>query len=187
MANIQRVRVTWQGGGVIGPSVSTFFFSSTATGFKADLVTFYTAMITRIPSIVNVTVPGTGDILDSTTGALVGGWSDGSDVGVAGTGTAQCPQGVGCRIVWITSGFSAGRRVRGSTFIVPADASLYSTDGTLGAGVSTIAGAASALVAAQSPNFIVWTRPTGGSGGGVTPIDSAIVPDKIATLRSRRT
>lgn len=186
MALIQRVRVTWQGGGVVGPSVSTFFFSDVATGFKADLVTFFTALQPRLPSNVNVTIPGNGDILEATDGTLTGGWSDGADVNVAMTGTAQNPQGVGCRIVWLTNAIAGGRRVRGSTFLVPLDASTYSTDGTLSAGISTIEGAASALVTAQAGDFLVWTRPTAGAGGGTADITGSTVPDKISTLRSRR-
>jgi len=187
MANIKRVRVTWQGGGVVGPSVNTFFFIDSATGFVADLATFYDAIKTRLPSIVSVTIPDNGDTLDAATGSLVGGWTDGTATTVNGTGTAQNPQGVGARVVWLTSGLSGGRRVRGSTFLVPLDASAYGTLGTLGAGASTISTAAATFVSATSGDFIVWTRPKNGAGGGTSTVTGSDLPLSISTLRSRRT
>jgi hypothetical protein len=174
------------GGGVVGPSVMTFHFLGTATGMTADLFTFYDTIKTRLPSIVTVSIPNSGDEIDSATGELTGSWTDGTATAVAGLGTAQCPQGVGCRVVWNTNGFLAGRRVRGSTFLVPLDASMYSTLGLLSASRSQIEGAAAALVTATSGDMVVFSRPKAGTPGGYSSITSSTVPNKISTLRSRR-
>jgi hypothetical protein len=186
MADMKRIRCTWQGGGVIGPSVSTFYFDDAHTGFQADLITFWDSVKTRLPSIVSVTVQGSGDVIESSTGALTGIWSEGSDTNVPGTGTAQCPQGVGGRIVWSTLGTTNGRRVRGTTFMIPLDASMYDTLGTLSASRSDFVSAGNALLAASTNQLLIWTRPRPGTAGGINSVVSCDMPDKISTLRSRR-
>jgi len=186
MADLLRVRCTWGGGGVVGPGVSTFYFTAAHTGFNADLVALWTAVQGRLPSIAHVTVPGSGDVIDSATGDLTGGWTDGTDTQVSGTATNQCPQGVGLRIVWLTNGFSGGRRVRGSTFVVPLDATMYSTLGTLSASRAQFVTAAAAFVTASAGAHVIWTRPVNGAGGGFSSVTGSSIPDKISTLRSRR-
>lgn len=186
MTLMNRVRVTYAGGVVVGPAVSTYYFAQAHTGFVADLFTFYDAVKDRFPNALTWTIPNTGDVIDADTGELAGVWTDGSATGGSGLATNQCPAGVGLRVVWNTLGTTNGRRVRGSTFYVPLDATMYGTDGTLSASISQWQTAAAALVTNSSNGMLIWTRPRANAAGGVNSVISATVPDKVTTLRSRR-
>lgn len=177
----------------MGPSVATFHFLDASTGMSAALFTFYDTMKDRLPATTQYQIPNTGDVIDSDTGELVGSWTDGTATAASGLGANQAPAGVGCRIVWNTSGILSGRRLKGSTFLVPLDATMYSPLGTLSASRSQIQGAADAFVTAMAGEFVVYSRPKpapGGIGpatpGGYATVDSATVPNKVSTLRSRR-
>lgn len=187
MTLMNRVRVAYTGGAVVGPSVSTFYFAQAHTGFVSDLFTFYDSLKDRFPSILTWEIPNTGDVIDSDDGELAGVWSDGSVSIGAGLATNQCPQGVGLRVVWNTLGTTNGRRVRGSTFFVPLDATMYGTNGLLSASRAQWVSAAAALVTASSSQMLIWTRPRPGTAGGVNSVVSSTVPNKVTTLRSRRT
>ena len=49
----------------------------------------------------------------------------------SGSGQGGFAAGVGARVVWETGAVRNGRRVRGSTFVVPIWSSAYETNGTL--------------------------------------------------------
>lgn len=187
MTLMNRVRVTYTGGVVVGPAVSTYYFSQAHTGFVADLFAFYDAVKDRFPSSLSWQIPNVGDVIDADDGSLAGAWTDGSSTGGVGLATNQCPAGVGLRIVWNTLGTTNGRRVRGSTFYVPLDATMYGTDGSLSSSITQWQSAASTLVTASTNQMLIWTRPRENAAGGVNSVISATVPDKVTTLRSRRT
>ena len=80
------------------------------------------------------------------------------------------------------------RRVRGSTFVVPLHGSSYDVDGTLTSSVASgLASNASTFVAATQSDFVIWTRPRPGVVGKSSGVTGSSAPDKISTLRSRRT
>jgi len=190
MATLKRVRVTWTGAGVVGPGVSTFYFVSSATGFPADLQTFFQAIKAALPSSVTVTVPNSGDTIDEATGDLFGVWTDAGGSTTVGTSSTLFAGGVGMRIRWITAGVHRGRRVKGSTFIAPMQSASFSTDGTPDPGsVTLLQNAASALVSSSAGDQVIWSRPqpVPGNDGESNPVLSALVPDATSWLRSRRT
>ena len=187
MALLNRMRCAWAGPGVIGPAVTTFYFDPSGTAVPAAVFTFWDAIKTRLPSAVTINIPNTGDQIEATDGELQGVWTQGTASAVSGLGAAQYLQGVGCRVVWNTAGFTNGRRVRGSTFLAPLDASMYSTLGTLSASRAQIETAANALVTALTGDMMIWSKPGPSGVGHVNSVLSAVVPDKISTLRSRRT
>jgi hypothetical protein len=89
--------------------------------------------------------------------------------------------------VWRTSGLRHGRRVQGSTFIVPLALGSYQSDGTLvDANVTTIRNAAQTLLGSQALQILSKATP-GTSDGQANPVISVTVPDKVSWLRSRRT
>lgn len=190
MANIKRVRVAWSGGGVTGPGVSTLYFSAAASGFPADLQTFFQAIKAGIPSNVQIDVPNTGDLIDETTGALAGVWTDSGGSSTVGATGAVFAQGAGLRVRWVTGGVHNGRRVVGTTFIVPISSIACDTSGTV---ENTYRGvvntAASAFVSAQAGDFVIWSKPTPAapSSGESNAVLAAVVPDPVTGLRSRRT
>lgn len=191
MTAILRMRVAWGGAGVTGPGLSTFYFDQAGSGFPADVRAFFEAIKANIPSNVTITVPNDGDIIEDTTGALTGAWSEPSGGGITtGTFSGDYPQGVGTRVVWNTAGIYRGRRVKGSTFIVPIGGALFGTSGFLDpATQSIIQGAADTFVASGSQP-LVWSRPSDvapATSGESNAVSSATVPAAVSWLRSRRT
>lgn len=195
MATINRLRVSWSGSPVTGPGLSTFYFDpATGGGAADDVETFFNAIKTAFPNGISWTIPSNGDQIADSTGELTGVWSAPGEGGVVtSSGGANWAQGVGMRVRWNTAGIYRGRRVKGTTFLVPLLANAYTSDGTLdNAYVSTVQTAAAAMIAAN-PGFVVWSRPVPvGPGGPATVgesnfVTSASAVDGISWLRSRRT
>lgn len=188
MAIINRVYVTFDGPAFTGPAVATFYFNDGATGFQPALITLWTALGAHMPTGSGGGILGSGDQLDDATGDLVGTWTDGTDGGFGFSGGAEHAQGVGARIVWGTAGFTAGRRRRGSTFIVPLTRTAYDNNGSLTSGVlEGLQDAVDTFASAVAGDQVIWHRPVGGSGGGRSTVISSTVVDKVSWLRSRRT
>lgn len=184
MATIQRIPVVWTG--VTGlPGVSIFFGVNAGTA-NADLKTFFGAIKAAFPTGLSWAIPGAGDTLDSTTGGLVGTWSNAGGAGsVLATGPGAHAAGTGAYVNWHTSTVLGRRRVMGRTFLAPMSFDSYDAQGTIVAvTLSTLQAAATALQTAGQT--IVWARPrVGGGSAAVTP-SAAVVPDQVTSLRSRR-
>ena len=185
--SLNRVLVAWDGTGVVGPGLSTFYYAGAMTGNPAALSTFFNAIKSVIPAGLTITVPSSGDVLDESTGELTGAWSQSGGSTIATTGTANFAQGVGARCVWNTANVHLGRRVRGSTFIVPLVSSAYDSGGLVGTTVvSTLQTAADALVTSTTSTWRIWSRPNDVGSFAVSAVTSATAPRKVSTLRSRR-
>jgi len=176
---------------MVGPAVSTFYTTGSGSSLATALKTFFTSIQSSFPnSQVAWTFPAGGEVIDSVSGHLVGAWTGGTPstllAAAPGTGWAS---GVGARVVWNTAQVVNFRRVRGSTFLVPLNTSMYDADGTIVASaISNVQTAAANLLTAH-PTMTVWTRPPKGTsfGGGSSPITSGTCPDHVSWLRSRRT
>lgn len=189
MARLKRHRVVWSGSGVVGGGLTTFYVKPDSTvGEADDIAAFFDALKSAITTAVTITVPSSGDILEDTTGVLVGTWSDPGTGGViTGTSAENFVMGAGARVRWNTSGIHAGRRVKGTTFIAPIQISSYSGTSALSAPFqAAFQTAADALVAAV-PELAIWSRPKPGLSGESNLVESATVPDAVSWLRSRRT
>jgi hypothetical protein len=171
----------------VGPGVSTFYLDDTDTAVTA-FTTFFTSIKSMFPPGITWTIPSEVDTMNATTGVLTGAdtLTGGGTVTSSGTDT-RFAAGVGARVVWNTTSVVNGRRVRGSTFLVPLENYCYASDGTLDAtNMSTLQSAATALAGSGIP--LIWHRPTGGLANGSThAVTSGTVPDKVSTLRTRRT
>lgn len=187
--SMDRVRVAWSGNGVVGPGLSTFYFTTgNAATFVDDVLTFYTAFAAHLPDDVTITVPTTGDSIDEFTGVIAGGWSGGTGGAVTGGSSASFALGSGARVRWETGGVVAGRHVRGSTFLVPLQVGVFTSSGRLGGTpLTTMRNAAAALVTVAAPQMLVWSRPAPGRLGSKHPVTSSTIPDLPTSLRSRRT
>jgi len=187
MADVSRVEVEWSGNGVIGPALSVFHTIGLGGDLATELRAAYFAIRDAIPTSVTVTVKGTGEVYDSATGAFAGTWSmTTAPAVVTGNNTGNFASGAGGRWVWVTNGVTNNRRVRGSTFLVPLGNNAYNSSGGI-AITSTGTSAATALVAAATGEFVIWTRPVGGAGGKVSEVISGYIDTKPTSLRSRRT
>lgn len=188
MANLARLRVTWTGSQVVGPSASTFFFDSASSGFPGAVFDLFDDLKAHIPSGVQLEVPNNGDVLTDTTGALNGTWTEAGGGIVSGTGTGDIILGTGYRIRWETNGIRNGRHVRGSTFVVPTIASIFDPSGRLDGAVQlAIRAAADAFLSALGGSGRVWSRPKGAQNGTSSEIVGRFVSEQPSWLRSRRT
>lgn len=180
--------MTLSGSGVVGPAVSTFYVRESELGSAAASIgDFYSAMTATLPDNVTWTIPHNGDTIEDSNGELVGTWSEtGSNENVTGAVNTSFGQGVGIRVRWNTGGIFHGRRVVGTTFIVPCAVGGLTTDGLWStATASLVDGAADALVTAE--NLVIWSRPSpGGSDGESNTVTGAFVPLQVSWLRSRR-
>ena len=187
MALIERMRVPWTGGPVVGDGLTTFHFTLGAIGKAAGVAAFFDAIKNQFPSPLTWSIPNTGDMIEDTTGALSGTWTEGSPASVVATGAASFyVQGVGARVKWRTSSIVGGRRVVGSTFLAPVLGEKFSGSGAITEDMrSAFALAASDLLEAVE-TMVIWSRPTSTRAGDSYNVVSAEVPDKVSWLRSRR-
>jgi hypothetical protein len=193
MTTMRRLRVTWAGIGGL-PGLSTFYYG-VASPNVSDCVAFFTAIKGLFPAGVTWDIPSSGDELDDVTGELTGVWAGtgGGTVTSSGAATSYAA-GVGARVQWNTLVISSGSRVRGATFLAPLLGTGYDSSGTLeGTGLATMRTAATNFAASGVAKGI-WRRPKP-APGGIGPdrpglyaaINSATVPDRVTSLRSRRT
>lgn len=187
MTNMARVRVEWTG--LTGlPGLSTFYLVPSAVTDVSAVVAFFNGMKTGFPNGLSWTIPNSGDVISDTTGALVGSWSATGGGTVAATGgTGVYAAGTGARIVWGTNDIVGGRRLRGSTFLCPVLGGVYDSSGTIDntARASMESNAATFFAAV---GLYIWHRPDpGGSNGSSGEVTSATIPDRVTSLRSRRT
>lgn len=174
---------------MVGDGLSTFYWGSSGlAGYPSAVLAFFNAIKALVPGGVTWTVPSSGDLIDDATGELHGTWSISGGGAVASTGISTYASGVGARVVWVTGAIRGGRRVRGSTFIVPLTTAQYDADGTIqSTAAATIKSAADAYLTSVGVNALVWSRPRTGLAGSGVPIASTLVPDKVSWLRGRRT
>jgi len=188
MVAISRVKVEFSGSAVTGPAASSFYTTGQVQNLRNPLVTLWTALRLQMPPTLTVTIPTTGEVFDSVTGDLTDTWSTGTPVALVGTGAGGFAAGVGARLVWKTAGVTNNRRVRGSTFVVPLTIAVYGADGTIdNAVVADWKTKCSDFTVATTTDLVIWTRPRGGTPGKVQGVTGSDVPDRVSTLRSRRT
>jgi hypothetical protein len=183
-----RLRAEWSGAPITGPGLSTFYALDTSPGFPAAVHDFLAAFAPLLPSGVSIRVPNGGDVIDPSTGTLTGAWTDGSPPAlVNGVGGGVFARGVGMQVRWRTTGITAGRRVVGSTFIVPIISAAYDSDGTLSAANVTVGTNAANAYVAAAPFAVIWSRPTDARAGATSLINGGFTPDRVSWLRTRRT
>lgn len=109
-----------------------------------------------------------------------------SEIGGGGSGGYAGP--TGAVVTWRTNDLRGGRRIRGRTFLVPLAGSAFEANGSLNSGsLIALRSFADELVGGDfDSELVVWSRPTGGSGGVAATVTSATIPDMAAVLRSRR-
>lgn len=189
MTILKRYRVTWAGTPVVGPGLSTFYESPESGVGGADAIeAFFAAIASYVPLGMSWTIPSNGDLITAETGVLTGSWSDPGTGGVVtSSGASSYVNGTGMRVVWNTDGIFKGRRVKGSTFIVPVASTGFEGPGNIIPAVLTGAQAAANALVGSLDNMAIWSRPSDGTPGQANQVISAAVPDFVSWLRSRRT
>jgi hypothetical protein len=201
MTALFQITTEWNGGPG-GTGYTNLYFehsdppSTGAATAAANVRTFFSTLAPLIPSAYTLTVQPAVKVIEDTTGDLDSIIDITAPAAVAGGGAGVFAAPAGACIDWLTATVHGSRRMQGRTFIVPLFASAWQADGSLlDAYRTTIANAASTLIASGGPTFVVWGRPRAASAGpppvtaraGTSgPILSSRVPDKAAVLTSRR-
>jgi hypothetical protein len=191
MTTLARIRVEWTGAAVVGGGVSTFYSSNANPATLATAIrTFFSNVVFLFPTSTSILVIGNGDTIVAETGALNGTWTMTQPAVVVGTGTGNWAAGVGARVRWNTNGLTRGRRVKGSTFLVPLTTNNYATDGTIDATTAaSTQSAVTVLAAADSGSMRIWSRPSapGAGDGAAHAVTTGTFVDAVTWLRTRRT
>lgn len=192
------VRTNWDGtsGGpgltqiaILGGPEFTAGLAASATNAMRN---FWDAQKSLLPDELKLTVSPIVDVYNDSNGELVASFSSASvPAVVAGLSAGGYAGGVGYKVNWNTGVIRNGRRVRGSTFVVPAALTNFSATGTVAPATQGTVNTASqaliaALVSAGCP-MVVWSRPlivekavtrpgaSAGVIGGATGAKSAIM------------
>lgn len=199
MPNMLRVRAAlngWSG----GPGLTTFYFDPGVLTIDAAMVTgvtgrvraYFDAWKAFFPTTQSAQVEATADILEASTGALVGTVSAGSAPSVVvGTFGTPGPAFV-CAVGRLTTNsFINGKRLRGRTYAGPLSSAF--TDSVAPEG-GLLAAVQNGLIAvntpAGGPGLVVWHRPTkvgsSYSGGAIAGVVNTSVSPIFGILKSRR-
>lgn len=165
----------------------TLYASSPFTGLPAATKTWLDTLKANFSNTLTFTIPNTGDRIDQATGNLTGSWTDTGGGTVTGTNTGAFQVGSGFRIKWTTGGIVGGRRVRGTTFMVPSAGLCFDVNGRLGAAtVSAVTTATNTFLTTMGSSLVIWSRPTASRAGQASPVTGFSVPTSATQLRSRR-
>lgn len=183
---LRRVNVVWTTG--IGGTGVSVFYCAQPDDLTTNLGTFFNAVKALFPTPVTWNIPAAGDLINPEDGKLAGAWSGGTAATVTATGgSVGYTAGTGAYVRWVTGAIAGTHKVQGRTFLVPILSSLYDVQGNIGsASVTTIQTAANALAA--SAKLIVWHRNhKGAADGQAFLVAAAVAPNKVTSLRTRRT
>lgn len=186
---IARVRTVLAG--VPGtPYYSNLYFTGVATQPQAqdcldNVSAFWTSMKSVMISTTTYVVQPDVALIDEVTGALTGNFSGTGSSGTATVSGDPLPWATQGLMRLLTDDYVAGRRVRGR-FFAPSNVEANSTLGVpIGAyltGMNAIGNALISASAADSTEWIVWSRKNG-TYGVITGVDTW---GQWAQLRSRR-
>jgi hypothetical protein len=134
------------------------------------------------------------DVYNEEDGELMASYAAAVTPGVVpGTSASNYAAGAGFKVTWNTGSIRDGRRVRGSTYIVPAGSNVYDGNGRiLPASQTTVNNAAQAMIGALTLNATplgVWSRPRilpTPRAGALFDVESGSCSAKTAILRGRR-
>jgi hypothetical protein len=190
---MHRIRVNYTGY-VVGPAVSTLFFSpgtptdATAAACVTKVAAFLTAIKSGVVSPTAWTVQGAVDDIDSDTGDLVG-FHNGSSATDGGSASGNPPPpSLQANLRLNTSIVFNRRRVLGHWYL-PGPAGVNAAGSPTGALLTTVAANYATLIGGTAP-MLVFHRPKGPHGtvqhGLAVQVQSITVAPKLAVLRSRR-
>lgn len=183
-----RITAVWSGfigaPGYTGMNFEGSLDSAGAGSAASRMHAFFTAIRAYIPTECTITWDPTAQNFNSV-GQLEGETAYTPPAPITGAGSAAYAGGSGAVVNWATNVFRAGRRFRGRTYLVPLTSQAYQNDGTLAtAALGTLQDAASALLVGAPGLCVFGGSPERGYATGT--VTAAVVPDRAATLRSRR-
>lgn len=190
MVEIIRIQAIWSNF-TGAPGYSNFHFATdVATVTKVTAAgtavrTFFDSIKALLPTGIAINQQGIAGVYDLN-GPKKFEYAYTPPTAVTGTSAAAYAGGTGAVIHWKTGAYNGGRPFIGRTFLVPL-AGGYEANGTLtAAAVLTLQGAANGLKGLVDPTYVVWAVNKATKTGRATAPASAVVPDRTATMRSRR-
>lgn len=189
------MRVTAQWSGFPGAPGYTNLFFMAGGGLITDaqqvvdrVRTAFGNLVPLFPSSMNIQIQAEVPVIDEDTGIITEFRTVTPPASIGGGGTGSYSGPSGAVVTWRTNDLRNGRRIRGRTFLVPLAGSAFDAQGSLNSGsLIAINAFADELIGGDlDSELVVWSRPTGGSGGVAATVTSATVPDLAAVLRSRR-
>jgi hypothetical protein len=178
--------VTGAAGGIWNPD---------ATQASVNAVrTFWDSMKTYLPDELQLRVSPTIDVYNEADAKLTNSYTAATPpVTVNGSSATVYAAGAGFKITWGTGQIRNGRRVRGTTFVVPAASNCYASNGMISSAVvavmNTSAANLLAALSAAGTSMAVWSRPIELPQprlGTVTSVIGGSCSTKTAVLRGRR-
>lgn len=174
-----------------GPGVSVFHLDATVSTPRQSQVNAIRAAFDAIkgflPTDVSISFSPEIEVIERTTNTLIGTVAVAPPASVTGTNTGAYSAPSGARWRWATGVIHRGRRVTGTTFLVPLSNSAYDVDGTLtAAALTTLNNAAAGILTAAPGALMVYSRPAGGDPGIASTVTGGSTVDRAAVLRSRR-
>lgn len=196
------VRTTWAGT-TGGPGLTQLAIAAGEGGFWSPEQTqgavnavhdFWEDVIAYLPNEIALTVEPVVDQYNEVNAELVSSVVAGTTPGVVnGINTAAYTMAAGLKITWATGVIRYGRRIKGSTFIVPAASSVYTNtgvvDGVVATAFNTAASTLLTSLQALEMDLVVWSRPKAAPDvrpGAFAPVISGSTGTKGAILRGRR-
>ena len=187
MATLQRVVISWTGFPG-GPGASVLYFRAASTA-RTPLSTWISAWKYLVPDNVTITIPNSGDEVDTATAQITGTWTAGSVITLVGTGSSTSYFAAGgASVRWNTNTIRNGRKVKGRTFLVPMTALAYDNGTLVGTAVTILNSSTTTYLADAGVAQEILSRPStpGGTDGTSGLVTSFQVKDKQAILSSRR-
>lgn len=166
------------------------FTGADATAAIAAVRALLLGCASAISTTVAIQVQPAVEVVEATTGQLISVVPGTAVASVAGTSGGSMLAAEGPLLQWYTA-LVVGRRIlRGRTFLTPSGTGSVQANGQVTAAVAAACTAAGTTYLGSAPaQPVIWHRPipflTGGNGVA-SPIVSAVVPLKVAVLRSRR-
>lgn len=178
---------TSQGGNI----VSTFHVLSGAasdatsrTAMAAALRAFLNTFAAQYPPGTSWSFPSESATINPSTGEVTQWNVLTPPATINGSASGSYAAGVGFRVDWLSTGIQNGRRVKGRTYIVPAV--TFESNGTVTESVRTSAlTAAGNLITALNTaghDLVVYSK----VAQAAYPVQGALVPDRVAWLRTRK-
>lgn len=177
-----------------GPSVTVLHFrdqgAPNAATIPPYIRAFFAEIASRLPNDVTISFDTEVTLIDTATGQLTSAFPVESPAPVAGTHSGTWAAGAGYRLVWSTQSIRNGRRVRGSTFLVPMSGAQFDAGGKpSAAGQAAVNSAAQTMLTGLgllSTDLVVYSRPKPGMPGEQHVVGAGSVSDVAGTLRGRK-
>jgi hypothetical protein len=177
--------------------VGSFFTTTNVQTAVNAMRTFWDAVKAYVPNEVTLTVSPTVDIYDEVSGDLIASITAPTPpTNVVGTDSGAFAMASGMKLALATGTIRNGRRVRGSTYIVPSGASTLTTSGLVASAARTATNTAGAAFATALATplliHVVYSRPLpaehplGPRDGALALITAYDTNEKTAVLRGRR-